>query len=69
VPDGTDAADTTTEDRSIFPMFSHQDGLKEARGLHHIPAGLFHLTIFDANPDVAVPLDPGQVIDLDVAVY
>ena len=61
-------ADSRREDASRGVVLALEHHLEVARRLHDLPAGVLELAVLDLDVDVAVPLDAGEVVDVDVQV-
>ena len=66
--DGAYAADPRCDVRELVIALAPDEGLEEPGGLVDLPDDIGHLSISGVEDDIAVPLDPGQVLDMYVDV-
>ncbi len=45
------------------------EGLKEARGFHHLPLAFLDLSFLDVDDDIAMTFDAGHMVHVDVDVF
>ena len=67
--DGTDSADAGNDALHLVPFAPPNESLEKSRGFGNLPFGLFDLPVGSPNHDIAVALDPGDVMHIDLDVF
>ena len=64
--DGADAADAAHDDLDLVVLAAPHHGFEEAGGFRHLPLQFFNHAILGPKDQVAMALDPSDVVDVDL---